>query len=803
MKKIILSVAAIVSVASTSWTQCSITGLNSPTCVTGNPQTPTVVGGTFVGPGVSGGNFDPAVAGIGTHALFVVDPIYAPDLYYIDQTGTFNPMPGPIAGTSVALTDDMVSASLPIGFTFNYFGVDYTQFYISSNGYIGFTAGMLNGCCSGQTIPTAGNPDNLIAFAWEDINPSSGGTIRYLTTGTAPNQKLIVEFSGVPHFGGGNAITVQVHLYETSNIIEIHTTSMPSDGGNHTMGIENADGSIGYAVPGRNAISWSASNDYVAFIPTYCATESITVTPAVAANLGSDFSLCPGETAYVSPALGMTSYLWNDLTIDDSLAITGPGQYYVDIVDGGGCADSDTINVTTATITNLTTPLAVCEGSAPVVLVATPATNPSPNDFSQGIWSGTAVLSGGLNVDLVKIMDAPGAGAEDTLTWGPDLCTDGIIGGSIFTSAAFTLQNIATAIDSIEFTFAHTSCDVSYNWNIYVNGVLVETITGLNPNTCTCTPIAGSIIETIVATDPAIGANWNFGGTNTIAIEYTGFSGNFAGVYAEVYNQGNIFDPVVAGVGFHTITYDICTLSETFEIQVMGTPALTAIDSVFLCNGHDVILTSNIAAGMGYSSWSTAETTDSITVSTPGIYTVTNTLCGTNNSIEVFASPDVVVTSTSTDEILGTDGAIDLTVSGGTPGFTFDWSNSAITEDLTGLAAGSYDVTVTDINGCYETVTIVVSSQVGINEQDPTFGLSVYPNPTNGVFKLTINSAENHANVGVQIVNAAGQVVYTNALNINSGLNATEIDLNALADGIYVVKVMVNEKIYITKVSLN
>lgn len=803
MKKIFLSLAAVASIASTSWTQCSITGLSSPTCLTGNIQTPVVTGGTLVGPGVSGGTFDPALAGVGTHTLFVVDPTYAPDLYYIDQTGAFSPMPGPIAGTTVSLGDDQVSGNLPIGFTFNYFGIDYTDFYISSNGFIGFNAVTSNGCCSGQTIPTAGDPDNIIAFAWEDIHPGMGGTVRYLTTGTAPNQKLIVEFFGVPHYGGGNAITVQVHLYETSGIIEIHTTSMPSDGGNHTMGIENVDGTIGYAVPGRNSVSWSISNDYVAFIPTYCALTSIDVTNAVSADLGADFSLCPGETAYVSPALGMTSYLWNDLSSDDSLAIAGPGQYYVDILDGGGCADSDTINVAVAAITNLTTPLAVCEGDAPVVLVATPNSNPSPNDDSQGVWSGLGVLSGGTNVDLVKIMDVPGAGLEDTLTWGADLCAEGIVTGNMFTSASFTLQNMATSIDSIEFTVAHTSCDVSYDWNIYVNGVLVETIAGIFPNTCTCTPAAGFNIETITATDPAIQANWNFGGSNTISIEYTNFSGNLAGIYAEVYNQGNVFDPVVAGVGVHTITYDICTLSESFEIHVMGTPALTAIDSVFLCNGHDVILTSDIAPGLGYSLWSTTETTDSITVSTPGIYTVTNTLCATNNSIEVFTSPDVILASTSTDEILGNDGAIDLTVSGGTPGFTFDWSNSAITEDISGLVAGSYDVTVTDINGCYETVTIVVSSQVGINEVDPAFGLSVYPNPTNGVFKLTINSAENHANVGVQVVNAAGQVVYSNALNVNSGLNTTEIDLSTLADGIYVVKVIVDEKIYITKVSLN
>jgi hypothetical protein len=194
----------------------------------------------------------------------------APALTYNVEEIPFAPDGG--TGTAVVLSDDQLSAALPIGFSFNFYGNNYTDFYISSNGFISFDPFAGAGCCEGQFLPKIDYPNNLIAMAWEDYNPSLGGTISYYTTGSAPSRKLVVEFDNVQHYLGGDAVTMQAIIYESSNIIEVHTTSMPGNpSGNwlgHTEGIENIDGTVGIAVPGRNGDpTWTTANDAWRFSP--------------------------------------------------------------------------------------------------------------------------------------------------------------------------------------------------------------------------------------------------------------------------------------------------------------------------------------------------------------------------------------------------------------------------------------------------------------------------------------------------------------------------------------------------------
>jgi len=78
---------------------------------------------------------------------------------------------------------------------------------------------------------------------------------------------------------------------------------------------------------------------------------------------------------------------------------------------------------------------------------------------------------------------------------------------------------------------------------------------------------------------------------------------------------------------------------------------------------------------------------------------------------------------------------------------------------------------------------------VGIDEVSKNKEISLYPNPTNGIFRIQFNSEKSQAGI-LQVINALGQVVYNENLSMTAGSNNRHLDLKSLPSGIYSLNIL-------------
>jgi hypothetical protein len=98
----------------------------------------------------------------------------------------------------------------------------------------------------------------------------------------------------------------------------------------------------------------------------------------------------------------------------------------------------------------------------------------------------------------------------------------------------------------------------------------------------------------------------------------------------------------------------------------------------------------------------------------------------------------------------------------------------------------TYSVNVVNSNGCFanSNVTIIVNTCTGIKELNQN-SISVYPNPTNGLFTIELNSTAQ-----IIITNSLGEIIMNTTFN--SGLQ--NLDLQNKINGIYFIRLIQNNK---------
>jgi len=231
-----------------------------------------------------------------------------------------------------------------------------------------------------------------------------------------------------------------------------------------------------------------------------------------------------------------------------------------------------------------------------------------------------------------------------------------------------------------------------------------------------------------------------------------------------------------------------CTLSQNMVIH-NSTPVIdNSIVHNVICNGGENG-SINVTVAQGNPTytytWNNGATGSTVSDLAAGNYQVTVTDingCSTFGHFYVTEPQALEITADIDADFGNNDGKIKLTVNGGTPGYTFEWSNGATTQNIGGLEAGTYTVTITDANGCVTEMDFVVENETTANTislMDVSLFLS--PNPSDGDVRIKWKGAASQ----LIIVNQMGGVVLTKKV-----YNTQTTEVLDLPSGLYSVKVI-------------
>ncbi len=199
-----------------------------------------------------------------------------------------------------------------------------------------------------------------------------------------------------------------------------------------------------------------------------------------------------------------------------------------------------------------------------------------------------------------------------------------------------------------------------------------------------------------------------------------------AGPYTVVWNNGKTGNKLTGLMqGWYTATvtdFNGCTATDSIEVILPELQYLiTGVDATCsgCANGKAFVIVSQ-GVPPYYIQWSTGSTSDSITGLLPGTYSVIVRDAFLNEKADSIIIEGIKRLSLSLNPVHpacygATNGAIDMTITGGQAPYSIQWSNGATSEDLSSLAAGTYNVKVTDVTNAIDTMSIELTAPAPMN----------------------------------------------------------------------------------------
>jgi len=612
-----------------------------------------------------------------------------------------------------------------------------------------------NGCEGNLTVTISNSGDISIDLSSSSPSCTSEGNGRITATVTGGQNPLTYQWSNgattssIDNIPAGTyavqvtdatgcAAMAELTLEAPGNIMISLVASTPECGvatGNITL--TNSGGTAPYTYSWSNGantqnINNLAEGNYEVTVTdangcTNTAAASVATSSDIMASANTQAPACDGEngsiTLQVSGGRSAYTYEWNTGATTRDLMNIAPGNYTVTITDANGCTTtvSATLEATSGLMISNTASNPSCAGDAGGSIMvdisggATPyiyawTNGASTRDIANlmpGGYTLTVTDANGCIITTTATLDAPSNLSIEAMTTMP-ACI-GMV-GSIDISVSGGAGNYTYAWD-----FGATTEDVA--------GLLAGdyTVTVTDANGCQITSTSTIIVPTAIEGRTAVVNPSCVGEGGQVDLTVSGGTAPYTYSWTNGATTEDLTD--IAPGDYNVMITDANGCTTTVNAMVGSTAGIAITENITdascagVAGGSIDITVTGGSAPYTYS-WTNGATTEDINNLMPGAYSVVVTdangcqLMGTYN----LAAPSTIEVVVEVDNPDCSDdrGRINITLSGGTAPYTFVWSNGATTEDLADVPAGTYEVRVTDVNGCTFVATATLTAPTAL-----------------------------------------------------------------------------------------
>jgi gliding motility-associated-like protein len=468
-------------------------------------------------------------------------------------------------------------------------------------------------------------------------------------------------------------------------------------------------------------------------------------------------------------------YSWSNGSTTEDLSNITAGTYSLVVSDANNCTANISATLAEPPVLSGATTVSSyagnmnisCAGAndGSVTLSAAGGTLPytyswsGPNGFASSTANISGLAGGAYNY---SVTDANGCTITSTLTLTEPAAVTASLSTSSF-NGGYHLSCNGANDGTISAAMNGGTAPYTYSWsgpNGFASGAQNISSLAAGPYTCSMSDANNCpSVMSVTLTEPAVlafqGTAQNpscYGGSNgTIDVTTAGGTAPYTYTWSNGTTTEDISNLTAGSYSLTLTDANGCAMSASYQLTAPSAVVLSVSSLSPSCSGQQGSIDLSVSGGTTpYSySWSNGASTQDISMLSPGSYTATVT-DGNNCTSTISAAIDAgsglsVQGSVSNVMCYGNaTGSIDVVVSHGAAPYSYSWSNGATTEDISGLTAGAYSLTVTDNSGCTVSgnYTVAQSSQLSCSVHSPVLmgnhNISVFQG-TDGSIDLAVN----------------------------------------------------------------